>query len=209
MKKRLLTLWLVAAGILPAAMAQEAKDNDLGTWTSLQYTQSFGGKWYAYFRGEYRTCDNVTSTQTWFVRPGVGYKPLNWLNVALSYDYTWKPAATQHRLLMDVTGTLRQGNLGCSLRERFIPYYTMQTGTWDWLLRSKLTAKYRIGESAFTPYLAYEIYSAQRWKKSHHFVGVDIALSQHSSLDCFYLFEISASNKTHLHVLGIGYGLKF
>lgn len=196
----LLTAW-------PAA-SQTTTENDFGIWSSVNVSKQLGGRWEIYLRGEYRTRDLSRSTNLWFVRPGVSYKPLTWLKLTLSYDFLRKPAIWQHRAVFDIAATLKSGNLTCTLRERFIAAYAPHDNEWSWLVRTRATAKYRIADTRFAPYLSFELYANRHWTMMHNFAGVDIDLSHGSSLDVFYMFGLNQSVPRQDHILGLGYNLK-
>lgn len=196
--------------LLPVVLAAQDEPDDFGIWSSVDVTKSLGDKWSVGLRGEYRSCEMSRTTNLWFVRATAGYKPLNWLKLNLWYDFFWKPAGYQHRAIFDVTGTLKRENFTCSLRERFIGSYAPETDAWGWLWRTKLTAKYRIGETPFAPYLAYELYvNKGGWQQSHHFVGCNFIFDSHSTVDLFYAYNASVSKNHQDHILGVGYFLKF
>ncbi len=190
------------------ATAQTTPDNDFGVWTSVDVSKRLTDRWSVGMRGEYRTRDLSRTTNLWFVRPSVGYKPLPWLALALSYDYFWRPAVAQHRALFDISETYSTGGLTVSLRERFIAAYAPKGRQWSWLFRPRLTVKYRIGETRCSPYIAFELYANRHWTMMHNFAGLQVALGHGSSLDLFYLFGLNNRTARQDHIVGVGYGLK-
>ena len=207
--------------LLPTvALAQQERDNDFGIWGSVDVSYTFKqraadtaakrqpSRWSIGLRAEYRSRDLSRQTNLWFVRPSVGFRATKWLRLALSYDYFKKPTVYQHRLLFDATESLSRNGLTVSLRERFIVAYAPESDKWSWLLRPKLTVKYHIGESRFSPYIACELYVNKHWSMMHNFVGTSVNLGKGSSLDLFYMFGLNNGTNRQDHILGVGYGLK-
>jgi len=187
-----------------------------GNQTIKQSTKP--SKWSIGTRFEYRSCDLSRQTDLWFVRPYVGYKATNWLKLNLYYDYFKKypnfenkyEGSYQHRILFDATESLSKNGLTVSLRERFIVAYAPESKSnkWSWLLRPKLTAKYHIANTRFSPYVACELYTNKHWKMMHNFAGLNVNLGKGSSLDLFYMFGLNNGTNRQDHILGVGYGLK-
>lgn len=214
---------LLLVGLLPlAGSAQEQPDNDFGIWGSVDVSYTFKKKaeadstkkipsrWSIGTRFEYRSRDLSRQTNLWFVRPYVGFKATNWLKLNLYYDYfnNHYKGYYQHRILFDATESLSKNGLTVSLRERFIVAYAPGSDKWSWLLRPKLTAKYHIANTRFSPYLACELYTNKHWTMMHNFAGVNINLGKGSSLDLFYMFGLNNGTNRQDHILGVGYGLK-
>lgn len=224
---------LLLVGLLPlAGSAQETPDNDFGIWGSVDMSYTFKKKaavdthtqsdnqaikqstkpsrWSIGTRFEYRSRDLSRQTNLWFVRPYVGFKATNWLKLNLYYDYfkNHYKGYYQHRILFDATESLSKNGLTVSLRERFIVAYAPESDKWSWLLRPKLTAKYHIANTRFSPYVACELYTNKHWTMMHNFAGLNVNLGKGSSLDLFYMFGLNNGTNRQDHILGVGYGLK-
>ncbi|MCM1309961.1 MAG: DUF2490 domain-containing protein [Bacteroides sp.] len=84
---------------------------------------------------EYRSADWVKHSSQWSVDASVGYKPLNWLKVAVGYKFIqeWEPSGAtskkgkeygdywnnKHRVSVGATGSLKLKKFTLSLRERY------------------------------------------------------------------------------------------
>ena len=212
---------LLLAVLLPAVtFAQQERDNDFGIWSSADFSYRFKhhvgdtvsqrqpSRWSVGLRLEYRTCDLSRKTNLWFVRPSVGFRAAKWLQIALSYDYFCKATVGQHRALLDFTESIAREGLTVSLRERFIVAYAPDSDKWSWLVRPRLTARYHIGGTRLSPYMAFELYANRRWTMMHNFAGMGINLGKGSSIDLFYMFGLNRGTTRQDHIAGIGYGLK-
>jgi len=93
--------------------------------------------------GEYRTTDNMSSTNRWSLSAGLDYKFCRHFKLGASYTFIdhhsdsrttkkgnivssyWQP---RHRFAIDATGSYRLGNMKLSLRERYqFTHHTEQT----------------------------------------------------------------------------------
>lgn len=180
--------------------------DDFGSWIDVQLNHKFSSKVYSSIRVEHRTKNDMKDLDVWFVRPTIGYNLTSWLKADLSYDFLRTTTTTTHRSLLGITGTLRQGNLSVSVKERWQYAYTPDSKTAANTLRSKFTASYAIPNSIFKPYVAMEVFTDKKWQKTRHYVGTDIKLSSQSSLDVFYLWH-TFSDKEAKHIVGLGYNL--
>ena len=187
--------------------AQEA-DNTFGGWEHIELAHSFkDSKWYGsiYFEHEnyqYQRLDQC------FISAGLGYEFTSWLKAGAAYDFLIEPAGIGHRAVAYVTGTLKEGNLSLSLRERYQHKWSIVTSTRGNELRSRLKAQYTIPGSRFKPYVAVEVYSWEKWQKTKHYVGSTITLNDHFELETYYMYYLFA-NKPAEHVLGIGLNMAF
>lgn len=180
--------------------------DDFGSWIDVQLNHKFSNEVYSAIRIEHRTKNNMKDLDVWFVRPTIGYNLTSWLKADLSYDFLRTTTTTTHRSLLGITGTLRQGNMSMSIKERWQYAYTPDSKKAANTLRSKFTASYAIPNSIFKPYVAMEIFTDKKWQKTRHYIGTDIKLSRQSSLDVYYLWYTFADN-TASHIIGLGYNL--
>ncbi len=185
-----------------------ARADDFGSWIDIQLNHKFSNEVYSAIRIEHRTKNNLKDISAWFVRPTIGYNFTSWLKADLSYDFLRTTTTTTHRSLLGITGTLRQGNMSMSIKERWQYAYTPDDKKAAHTLRSKFTASYAIPNSIFQPYLAFEIFTDKKWQKTRHYIGTDIKFSSHSSLDVYYLWHTFADNEAS-HIIGLGYNLRF
>lgn len=80
------------------------------------------------------------------------------------------------------------------------------------VLRNKLTVKYDIKHSIFSPYASVDYgcglnYSTNKWKYS---VGTEIAFSKKHNMDVFYRYQTEDDDdEPNGHIIGVGYILKF
>lgn len=181
--------------------------DDFGSWLDLQLSHKFSDKVYSSIRFEHRTKNNLNDLDVWFIRPTIGYNLTSWLKADVAYDFLRNETSTTHRSLVALTGTLRQGNLSASIKERWQYAYTPDTHTGSNTLRSKFTVAYSIPNTAFKPYVAMEVFTKKKWDKTRHYVGTEIRLNKHSSLDVFYMWYTFANKDDAEHVAGLGYHL--
>lgn len=201
--------------LLPGICASAQNETDFGTWSSIQATKNISGC-YAFFRGEHRSCQNVTDTEAWFISAGGGYKFAPWINADLSYEFWKLPSSgnpTIHKGVLSITGTLRRDNLAVMLREKYELAFNASSKALSHTFRTRLRTQYSFEQTPLTPYLMYEYFAGlgTGWQRSLHYLGTEIKVAPHHMIDVFYmyhLYDASPSIKSR-HLLGLGYYLTF
>ena len=214
MKKNFIAL--LSALLVLSLPASAQSESDLGTWSSIQLVKSFGAP-YAMARLEHRSFESIHSTECWFAMVGGGYNFNSWLKGDLSYEYWNIPSAgnmIQHKAVLSFTETLKREGLAVALREKWELAYNPAAESFSNTLRTRLRGQYKVPDSAFTPYLMYEIFGSmdgKGWVRSLHYAGTEISLGGGHSLDFFYMYHLY--NKGGLtgacHLLGAGYNFVF
>lgn len=147
-------------------MAQEAKNDTYGGWEFIEVSYHF--KKPPLYASIYFEHDNLEykRLECWYTRTTFGVKILPWLKADIAYDFLYEPGGQlTHKALFNLSGTLTQGNLKVSLRERYVHDWLVDEGKQDNVLRSQLKAQYAIPKSHFSPYLAIEMFTWDTWKK--------------------------------------------
>ena len=158
---------------------------------------SFGGSFYfEHDNSHYKYFDN------WYTRPTLGVKVLPWLKADVAYDFMKTSSDLRHKLLLDLTGTLKSGNFKVALRERYMHTW-IQGGGQGNELRSRLKVQYSIPDSRFTPYLALEVISWKDWMKTRHYVGCHYDFTSWMQLEVYYLYY-THNGRPAQHILGLG-----
>lgn len=183
--------------------AQQEDDNSFGGWHFLEVDHKIGNsKWIGmlYFEHEnyqYKRLD------CWYLRPGVRYSVLPWLKLGLSYDYLKVPDTYGHRVVPEVTGTLKEGRLSASLRLRYLHTWKPELHTEDNELRTRLLVSYKIHDLKLMPYVATEIFTwGNEWRKSRHYAACTYDVTDFMQTEAFYM--LTFSNKAPQHILGFG-----
>lgn len=201
---------LVAALSLIIPGALQAQENDrFGGWEFFEVNHEFGnGPFFAKFYFEF---DNYgfNRMECWYTRTSFGLKLFPWLKANLAYDYLRYPSFTTHKAVFDVIGTLKQGGLTVSIRERYMHDWTPSLGTQGDVLRSRLKVQYSIPETRFSPYLAVEVFTwGDVWKKTRHYVACDYDLSKSVQLEAYYLYY-AFNGLPAEHIIGTGVNFYF
>ena len=201
---------LVAALSLLIPGALQAQENDrFGGWEFFEVNHEFGnGPFFAKFYFEF---DNYgfNRMECWYTRTSFGLKLFPWLKANLAYDYLRYPSFITHKAVFDVIGTLKQGGLTVSIRERYMHDWTPSLGTQGDVLRSRLKVQYSIPETRFSPYLAVEVFTwGDVWKKTRHYVACDYDLSKSVQLEAYYLYY-AFNGLPAEHIIGTGVNFYF
>lgn len=203
--KYLASLLLALSFSLVANAQEEEEDNSFGGWHFIEVTHTFGNSpWSAmlYFEHEnyqYQRLD------CWYLRPGIRCKVLPWLRLGVSYDYLKLPSTYGHRVVADVVGSLKEGNLSASLRFRYLHTWKPELATEDNELRTKLAVEYNIPAAHLKPYLAVEVFTwGTQWRRTRHYAGCIYEITKHIQLEGFYMLTFSKRYTYPEHILGLG-----
>ena len=203
MMKRLLPLLLLF--LTPLCLrAQEVEDNTFGGWEFIEVNHDFGDS--PFFGSFYFEHDNYQyqRLECWYTRTTLGVKILPWLKADAAYDFLQEPAFHTHKLNLDLTGSLKQGNLKVSIRERYVHSWTPATGEQGTVLRSRLKLQYAFPESRWSPYLAVEVFTwGDTWKKTRHYVACNYDFSDTVQFEAYYLYY-AFNGMPAEHVIGLG-----
>lgn len=202
--KKLVCIIAAAMGICAAASAQ--KTSDLGAWLNLQATASIGKGGYALLRGEYRANNDLKNTECMFMVLAGGYRFAPWLSADLGYEMWSIGSNLNQKAVLTATGTLRRENLAFSLREKYELTFT-PSGSTNNCLRSRIRGQY-YSEGAFRPYLAAELFAWSGWQRALFYIGTEISLSKHSTIDIFYCYHMP-NGTMPVSTLGLGYYFNF
>lgn len=132
-----IALWIIF--LLPMSLTVLAANDMAATWTSFNLKQGFEHGLSLTLRGEFRSRDNITTTDVYFFRLTGAYKPCPYLSLGLAYDFlSSHQNASQrdelliptyykhsHRMLADATFMAKAGQWNFSLRERYVMAYSM------------------------------------------------------------------------------------
>ena len=181
----------------------EEEDNTFGGWEFFEVYHDFKNS--GCFTSFYFEHANYQykRLESWYARLLFGYKFTNWLKANIAYDFMREPGFFTHRAVADVTGTLKQGNLTVSVRERYIHSWSPEVNEQGNVLRSRLKVQYAIPETRFKPYLAIEVFTWDVWKKTRHYVGTTYKINKNFEIEGYYIYYTFASMPAE-HVLGIG-----
>lgn len=190
--------------------AQESKeDNTFGGWEFIELTYNIkdtpllGTLYFEHDNYQYKRLE------CWYLRTMFGYKITDWLKADVAYDYMQEPDYVTHRALVDLQGTLKQGNLKVSIRERYIHSWSPEIHEQSDVLRSRLKVQYAIPDTKFSPYVAAEVFTwGTEWKKTRHYVACNYDITDYMQLEWYYLYY-AFNGKPAEHVLGVGLNFEF
>lgn len=186
------------------ALAQEAEDNPYGGWEFFEVNYDF--KKAPLFATFYFEHDNYKYQlfECYYTRTTFGVKVLPWLKADVAYDFLKERGGIiTHKAIFDLTGTLKQGNLKVSVRERYVHSWTPSAGTQGDVLRSRFKAQYDIPNSRFSPYLAIEVFTWKKWEKTRHYVACCYNFNKTFQLEAYYMYY-TFKNAPGKHIFGLG-----
>ena len=205
----ILTAVLFMVMALPETVkAQEVPEGwSFGGWEFFEVSHDFGKT--PFFGSFYFEHDNFHYKyfDNWYTRTILGVKVLPWLKADVGYDFVKEPSVLKHKLILDLTGTLKSGNFNVSLRERYMHTWIHSGGPQGNELRSRLKVQYNVPDTRWSPYLAVEVISWGQWIKTRHYVGSQYSFNDWLQLETYYIYY-SHNGKPAQHILGIGLNFK-
>lgn len=200
---------LILICLFPWFTNLKAEPDDFGIWSYFQIKYDFSKNIYGATHFEHRSKDNTQHLDCFIARQYLGYRWNNWLKTDIAYDFIKGRGNIHNRYLFSVTGTLNEGNFTASLRERYLfdyaNNYSEGESSSNSVLRSKATFSYHIPKTCISPYLAYEMFTWDKWNKTRNYAGAIIKLDKHSSLDLFYMYYTKTQKAHQDHLLGLSY----
>ena len=186
--------------------ARQEDDNSFGGWHFVEIDHKFGNSkvtgmlYFEHENYQYKRLD------CWYLRPGIRFSVLPWLKLGLSYDYLKVPDTYGHRIVPEVTGTLKEGRLSASLRFRYLHTWKPELHTEDNELRTRLLVSYKIPDLKLMPYVATEIFTRGNiWRKSRHYAACTYDVTNYMQAETFYMLTFSDKDPQHI----LGFGLNF
>ena len=186
--------------------AQQEEDNSFGGWHFVEISHKFGDSkvtgmlYFEHENYQYKRLD------CWYLRPGIRYNALSWLKLGLSYDYLRVPDTYGHRLVPEVTGTLKEGRLSVSLRFRYLHTWKPELHTQDDELRTRLLVSYKIPNLKLMPYMATEAFTwGNEWRKTRNYVACTYDVTNYMQAEAFYMLTFTKKETQHI----LGFGMNF
>ena len=206
---RQIRIWYLLVALLTMPLlgfAQQEDDNSFGGWHFVEISHKFGDSkvtgmlYFEHENYQYKRLD------CWYLRPGIRYNALSWLKLGLSYDYLRVPDTYGHRLVPEVTGTLKEGRLSVSLRFRYLHTWKPELHTQDDELRTRLLVSYKIPNLKLMPYMATEAFTwGNEWRKTRNYVACTYDVTNYMQAEAFYMLTFTKKETQHI----LGFGMNF
>ncbi len=222
--KQLLRLSLIGALLfLPGRSG--AQIDDVRLWTGVSLQHKFTRQLAASIDQQFRFKNDLTRLDKYFTDIGIAYQLPRNFKIAIAYRFIRKNEfsyySVRHRFYADLSYKQKLGRFTFNLRERILQQYknihSSELGLIpDWVLRSKLTAKYDL-QRRYSPYLSTEIYymidnakeKDQLISRLRYSVGVEFEFNRIHSLDIFTLFQHDRQTDFNSLVMGATYTYAF
>ena len=169
--------------------AQEVPEGwEFGGWEFFEVYHDFGNSpffgsfYFEHDNYHYKYFDNC------YTRTILGVKILPWLKADVGYDFVVEPSVLKHKLLLDLTVTLKSVNFKVSLRQRYLHTWLHSGDPQDNELRSRLKVQYDVPGTRWSPYLAMEVISWGQWRKTRHYVGSHYNFNSWLQLETYYIY---------------------
>jgi len=202
--------------------------NDAGLWTTINIEKKLKNNLSVFLREEFRLKENFSQINLFYTDIGAGYRPANFLKVAVAYRFVEKHLitgfySTRHRLMLDIILKKKFGDFDWAYRHRLQTEVrnvnSSENGrSPEWYSRSKFIVKYDL-QKKYTPYASCElryqiddprsIESDQTWQSARYALGFDYELDKKNTLGFYCLIqrEWNVSLPENQYIIGLEYSL--
>lgn len=204
-------IWAMFFALPIGLIAQQTEENNsFGGWHFIEISHTFKdtSKWSCLFYFEHENYQ-YQRLDCCFIRAKVGYKVLKWLKLGVGYDYVGYSTTYGHRLLGEMTGTIKRSGLSATVRLRYLHTWKPELSIQDNEIRTLLKVQYTFPskeekkQGEIKPYIAVEIFTwGNQWRKSRHYLGCMYDITKQVQIEGFYM--LTFSNKNPEHILGLG-----
>lgn len=214
----LLTLLLLSGG-------SKAQIDDVRLWTGVSIQHKFTRRLTGSIEEQLRFRNDITQIDQVFTDAGLSYQLFKNFKLALNYRFVRKNEhnyySIAHRFYVDAAYRLKVGSVAFTLRERVMQQYKDYNSSElgkipEWLLRSKLTAKFDM-QRKYSPYIGAEMYYViDNAKEKDNLIsrirysaGVEYEFNRIHTLDVFVLLQHDRPDDFNSFVFGTSYCYTF
>lgn len=186
---------MFAAFLCLSLLPLHAQENDFATWANVGFEYKVKPAFALSGALEWRTEDDLSSTDRWAMKMGGAYTLLPFLKLGASYevhysnqeDAGWK---FRHRYRIEGTLSTRVQRIKLSLRERL--QHTFDGTKDEFRLNSQLKLAYVLPKCKPEPYISIEMYNSLDArdcfdvKRMRYRAGIELPLSDRWEADLFY-----------------------
>ncbi len=193
-------------------LAQEIAD--WRSWTSVCINYKMSKTLRLRTKLEYRTKNNLQSSDRWNANIGLHYSILPFLEVKGSYELHHRDLGSdgwrfRHRFNVGAQAAWKFGNLKLSYRERF--QETVQGRDTESMLRSRIKLDYSIPRTCLQPYFSTELFQRMDGFPDVNIIryrpGLKIGISERCAVVAFYCRQYEKHRK--LNIAGLDMELYF
>lgn len=208
------------------AVSSFSQQEDAEFWTGISLEKKINKKFTLGLSEEFRFNENVSRIEQFFTNVGLTYKISKNISWGVSYRFVQKQELdntynSSNKIYTDLRLKKSISRFSFSLRNRYqFKYVNLfsegETNT-DNYLRNKLSIKYNVKKSPFTPFIGAETYlklNKDEYKEIDRYrltMGTSYKINKESKLSMFYRIEqdINVSEPIKANIFGLRYSYEF
>jgi hypothetical protein len=201
-----------------------SQGNDFGIWGGVSGTYRLDNHLEAKISASVRSIENASRIDQYFAEIGIGYSFNDYFSCAGSYRMINKQEFDsvyhfRHKLFFSIKGSLPAGRFifsGRLMYQKTTKAYIEDANDLipTHYARLKLQTNYSSPTSPLKPFVSFEtfvpIFNNSGTRKSRSSAGIEVKISNHSSLETAYIYEnIKMKGVPGKHILSVSYDLIF
>lgn len=210
--KRILFLF---AMLLVSATQIKAQTENFNTWIEFEFAKEFLDKLEFSITPELRLEDQY-KVDEYMIQGKLTYEPFSFLDLAAAYrintEIKNKGNEKYYRWAFDAQLKRDFARFEGSVRGRVTNYTDSSEEDPGTYFRPRAKLEYDIKNNKIQPFISYELFrnvTDSEWNKTRFDAGFNRDLGDLHRIELYYRLHNYFSDKTSVHILGIGYRLKF
>jgi hypothetical protein len=209
--KRIILFFL----LLSASTVSHAITENFGTWIELEFRKDFLNRFNFNITPELRMKEQF-QVDEYMVQAQLSYDVFSFLSVAGAYrigtEIKKKENVNFNRIAFDLQASQGINRFTTSLRTRYTNTSDSGSDEPGSYFRPRIKVDYNIRKRKFTPYASYELFynlKTDNLHKSRMDIGFTQRLGKLHRVGVYYRLHDYFTDKESIHILGLGYRLKF
>lgn len=211
MKKKVLLILVLFTG----SMSLKAQTENFRTWMEFEFEKEFLDKLEFSITPEFRFADQFKLDE-YMIQGKLTYEPFSFLDLASAYRINTEVKnngnETYYRWAFDAQLKRDFSRFEGSVRGRLTNYTDSGEEDPGTYFRPRAKLEYDIKNNKIEPFISYELFrnmTSAEWHKTRFDAGFSRDLGNLHRIELYYRFHNYFDDKASVHILGIGYRLKF
>ena len=210
--KKILFLFMA---LLAGSMSLRAQTENFNTWIEFEFAKEFIDKLEFSITPEFRLEDQYKLDE-YMIQGKLTYEAFSFLDLAAGYrintEVKNKGNETYHRWAFDAQLKRDFNRFEGSVRGRLTNYTDSSEENPGTYFRPRAKVEYDIKNNKIQPFISYELFrnmTDAEWHKTRFDAGFNRDFGELHRIELYYRLHNYFDDKASVHILGIGYRLKF
>ena len=213
--KRIKRIVFILAVLLAGGLNLHAQTENFNTWIEFEFEKEFLDKLEFSITPELRFEDQFKLDE-YMIQGKLTYEAFSFLDLAAAYRISTevknKGNETYHRWAFDAQFKRDFARFEGSVRTRLTNYTDSSEEDPGTYFRPRAKVEYDIKNNKIEPFISYELFrnmTSAEWHKTRFDAGFSRDLGNLHRIKLYYRLHNYFGDKASVHILGIGYRLKF